>query len=188
MNRLKRAFLILGLIALVLGIDRVAKVVAIETLAGLPPRDFLGGTIRLVYQENHGAMLSLGANLPESIRFLFFGALVALVLVVLLVIVLIRARLSGADAVSASLVIGGGLGNVIDRFLFDGAVIDFLNIGVGSIRTGVFNLADVVILLGIVLFVVSRKHGSSSGDTASVRDHPDDTGNAKEGPDGQGQT
>lgn len=157
MTRSRRILFVLALIALVLGLDRITKVLAIDSLAGVPPRDFLGGTVRLVYQENHGAMLSLGANLPESIRFLFFGALVALLLLTLLVIVLVKRELSVAHAVSASLVIGGGLGNVVDRLLFDGAVIDFLNVGVGQIRTGVFNLADVTILVGILVFALSRK-------------------------------
>jgi signal peptidase II len=164
MTRSRRMIFVLALIALVLGLDRITKVLAIDSLAGIPPRDFLGGTVRLVYQENHGAMLSLGANLPESIRFLFFGALVALLLMVLLLIVLVKRELSTVHAASASLVIGGGLGNVVDRFLFDGAVIDFLNVGIGQLRTGVFNLADVMILAGILLFAMSRKGGPDAQD------------------------
>jgi signal peptidase II len=171
MTRSRRILFVLALIALVLGLDRITKVLAIDSLAGVPPSDFLGGTVRLVYQENHGAMLSLGANLPESIRFLFFGALVALLLLVLLILVLVKRELSTSHSVSASLVIGGGLGNVVDRFLFDGAVIDFLNVGVGQLRTGVFNLADVTILVGILIFALSRK-GEPTGQNGRPR--PDD--------------
>jgi signal peptidase II len=45
-------------------------------------------------------------------------------------------------------VVGGGISNLVDRLLYDDGVIDFLSIGVGSFRTGIFNLADVYILVG----------------------------------------
>jgi signal peptidase II len=47
-----------------------------------------------------------------------------------------------------SLIIGGGFGNLLDRMLHRGAVVDFMNMGVGNLRTGIFNLADVAIVIG----------------------------------------
>ena len=44
--------------------------------------------------------------------------------------------------------IGGGFSNLIDRLLNDGAVVDFVSVGVGNLRTGIFNLADGAIMLG----------------------------------------
>lgn len=44
----------------------------------------------------------------------------------------------------------------MDRLMSDGKVIDFINIGIGNVRTGIFNLADVVILVGAVLLVIDR--------------------------------
>ncbi|MHB9099271.1 MAG: signal peptidase II, partial [Syntrophales bacterium] len=54
-----------------------------------------------------------------------------------------------------------GIGNLIDRILNDGAVIDFMNIEVGGLRTGIFNIADVVIMLGagMLVFIVLRNRG-----------------------------
>ena len=52
------------------------------------------------------------------------------------------------------LVASGGLGNLLDRLLNKGAAIDFLNIGIGSIRTGIFNVADVLIIGGAILFML----------------------------------
>ena len=46
------------------------------------------------------------------------------------------------------------MGNLIDRIMNQGAVIDFMNIGIGPIRTGVFNVADLAILAGIFIFAV----------------------------------
>jgi signal peptidase II len=63
-------------------------------------------------------------------------------------------RLHAIQVVALSLIIGGGVGNLIDRVFNHGAVIDFLNLGVGSLRTGIFNAADVQILTGIGLLLL----------------------------------
>ncbi len=155
--RAQRNWLLLGTTAGLLLVDRATKLIAIGTLANQPAEDYLGGFLRLIYQENRGAMLSLGAGLPESIRFLFFTVLVAIVLVALLLFALLKRTLKVKDALAAALVIGGGLGNVIDRLLYDGAVLDFLNVGIGDLRTGVFNIADVAILAGLLVYVIGPR-------------------------------
>ena len=57
------------------------------------------------------------------------------------------------SAVAWSLVLSGGIGNLLDRLFHEGRVIDFMNIGIGSLRTGIFNVADVCITIGISLLV-----------------------------------
>ncbi len=52
----------------------------------------------------------------------------------------------------------GGVSNWIDRLL-GGSVVDFLNVGIGWMRTGVFNVADVAIMLGIALFMLAELLG-----------------------------
>ncbi len=44
--------------------------------------------------------------------------------------------------------VAGGIGNLIDRMLLDGHVTDFMNLGIGSFRTGIFNIADVILMMG----------------------------------------
>ena len=56
--------------------------------------------------------------------------------------------------IALSFMIGGGAGNLIDRIFNHGAVIDFLNLGVGTLRTGVFNAADMEIVAGITLLLL----------------------------------
>lgn len=156
MNRTRRSLLVTGVILAVLAVDRVTKLIALDALSGRPAEEHLGGFLRLAFHENHGAMLSLGADLPESIRFLFFTVLVGLVLLALFVFVLAKRTLTAKDALAAALVIGGGLGNVLDRLFYEGAVLDFLNVGIGTLRTGVFNVADMAIVAGTLVFLLGQ--------------------------------
>jgi signal peptidase II len=55
--------------------------------------------------------------------------------------------------VALGLVAGGGLANWLDRVVDDGAVTDFVSLGIGTLRTGIFNLADVAIVLGVLLLL-----------------------------------
>ena len=63
---------------------------------------------------------------------------------------------------SFSLVIAGGLGNIIDRIVYDRHVTDFMNMGINNIRTGIFNVADVCITAGVIgLFFVYNNRNRS---------------------------
>ena len=57
--------------------------------------------------------------------------------------------------VAVSLFVAGGIGNLIDRLANDGRVIDFMQVGVGWLRTGVFNVADMAITLGAACLLAS---------------------------------
>ena len=162
-HRWRRAALLCGGILGLVGFDRWLKLVSIEHLLGREPIDLIWGAVRLVYQENQGGMLSLGAGLPESIRFLFFTVLVALLLAVLLAVVLLKRSVRRSDAIAAACVIGGGAGNVIDRLIYNGVVIDYITVGAGSLRTGVFNLADFAILAGAAVYIFGRRRVASVG-------------------------
>jgi signal peptidase II len=120
---------------------------------GSPPRDFLAHTVIIDYEENTGAMLSIGAGLPAPVRFWLFTFGISLLLAILGVFVFLRSR-SVSEIASGALAIGGGLGNLYDRLTYNGAVIDFISIGIGSLRTAIFNLADVLILTGVLLYLV----------------------------------
>ena len=51
-------------------------------------------------------------------------------------------------SVAIALIVGGGVSNLIDRLRYGGYVVDFLNVGIGSLRTGIFNVADMAIMVG----------------------------------------
>jgi signal peptidase II len=135
-----------------IGCDRVTKHVASVALAGEPMRSFLADTVRLVYSENIGGFLSLGANLPPAARTAVFTVATA-VLWIGMVVFAVRARWSGWRLVALALFAAGGASNWIDRAV-RGSVIDFLNVGIGPVRTGIFNVADMAIMAGIGIFLL----------------------------------
>ncbi len=151
--------LLLTIIAAVIGIDQFTKELA-RPLARMAPKHY--GPLTLTYAENRGAFLSLGANLPEGVRAWLFNGLVAVGLIAVTIMLFRRTEKQG-DEVPFALIIGGGIGNLIDRLRFDGAVTDFLYLHAGSLHTGIFNVADMAITAGAVwlLFswVVSVKTG-----------------------------
>ena len=115
----------------------------------------LGGAVRLEYMENPGAFLSLGADLPPTARFLVGVVFVAAALTALLVFTLRGSGLTPRQKAGMVLILGGGLGNLIDRLANDGHVIDFVSVGIGPLRTGIFNLADVAITAGVLMVFLS---------------------------------
>ncbi len=136
------------------GCDRVTKHVATSTLAGHPERALLAGMVRLAYVENTGGFLSLGADLPLAVRTSLFTVATA-VLLLALVAFGIHLRWTGWAAFGLTLFVGGGLSNWVDRVLH-GSVVDFINVGVGPLRTGVFNVADMAIMVGVAMVLISE--------------------------------
>ena len=135
-------------------LDQILKAVAREHLRNEPPILLLGGIVELLYGRNPGAFLGLGADLPAWARFWIFTVLVGSGLAVMLIVAITSPSLTRSLAIGVALTVGGGLGNLIDRLRFDGAVIDYIRIGIGRLRTGVFNLADVALIIGLVLIAM----------------------------------
>jgi len=125
-------------------------------LAGGGSRSYLSDTVRLEYAENTGGFLSLGESLPAWARRSLFAYGTG-VLLVGLVVLAIRQRWTGAVLAGACLIWAGGASNLVDR-LARGSVVDFLNVGIGPLRTGIFNIADLAVAIGIVLLFAAH-HG-----------------------------
>jgi len=138
------------IIAAVLLVDQATKALVRATLTDFMPRHLLGRLITLVYTENAGAFLSLGDNLPAHVRTIIFDVLVAIGLVAAMV-VLFRGKVTAhGDDVALAFIVGGGIGNLIDRIRFDGKVTDFIYMQAGPLHTGVFNVADMAITFGVL--------------------------------------
>lgn len=125
---------------------------------------FARDTFRLQYAENKGAFLSIGSSLPDKVRGLLFTFGIGAIVFGILGYLLFVPALPYATTIALSLVASGGLSNLIDRIAYGGYVIDFLNIGLGSLRTGIFNIADVAIMVGAISLIVrSLRHEKSAG-------------------------
>ena len=151
------------LIALVLfscvGCDQITKEIARKSLGNSGPIILFDNIFRLQYAENPGAFLSVGAGSSEHARFWIFIVVVGMFLLGMLVYLIASSHNSRANIIALSLVTGGGISNMVDRIFNEGRVIDFMNVGIGSIRTGIFNVADIAITGGAVWLLVISPRG-----------------------------
>jgi len=131
--------------------DRVTKQLAQEHLMYHPDKSYFYNTIRLEYAENTGAALSLGDSLPKNVSF-WLLSMMPLALMIWLFVYFIeqRNRMNVLKTISLALIFSGGLGNLIDRIFFDRHVTDFMNVGILSLRTGIFNVADMCVTAGAI--------------------------------------
>jgi signal peptidase II len=149
----QRLWTMVPVIGLGILIDQLTKVWAVAALKGGPRYSFLWDTTRIAYAENTGAFLGLGGTLDPQLRFLIFTALVGVFLLGLFVYLLLAKEMDNISLWAMSLIFAGGFSNFIDRALNEGAVVDFLNMGIGGLRTGIFNVADVYIMVGAGLII-----------------------------------
>jgi signal peptidase II len=153
MRTLQRIAVVTLTLLCCVGCDQMSKSAARVLLASGDAQSFLGDSLRLQLVENPGSFLSLGASLPEHFRFALFTAAVAALLIGLVAASLFARRLQPWRVVALALVAGGGISNLIDRLLYNGRVTDFLNVGIGGVRTGIFNVADMAIMAGALLLL-----------------------------------
>ena len=154
---------ILIITVIVVAIDHATKYAAWLYLRGQPTQTYFDGMIRLSFHENPGAFLSLGATLPPFWRTLIFTVLVALFLVYLFYYLMTEQSISEIGVRFGAMMFAGGLGNLIDRIFFENGVIDFLNVGIGNLRTGIFNVADMAIMAGVIgLLILGRAPAPAS--------------------------
>ncbi|MGA9117793.1 MAG: signal peptidase II [Bacteroidota bacterium] len=137
------------------GCDRVSKDLARERLEPGVRHTVIGDLFRFQYEENRGGMLSLGAELDPDERFLLFTVIVGTMLVLLTAYAALSPDLPLMERTAIAMIVGGGLGNLIDRLAYNGVVIDFLNVGIGGFRTAIFNVADLAVLGGACLLIAS---------------------------------
>lgn len=153
-----------GLLALffaVLCVDQASKLWATHRLSPHPGHSCLADTIRFQYALNSGGFLSVGGNWSVELRASIFIGLNLLLMGGVGVYLTQRWRASRIEAVAAVLLLAGGLGNLIDRVWLTGHVIDFLNVGIGDLRTGIFNVADMAIMLGVGLLLWTHRQAIS---------------------------
>lgn len=157
--RPSRYFLWLGLVALLVGLDLWTKHLASQHLELYRPREVFSW-LNLTLAHNTGAAFSFLAGAGGWQRWFLSGvaAVICIVLLVWLWRLPHRARLLPT---ALCLILGGAIGNLIDRIRF-GHVVDFIDVHYAGWHWPAFNLADSVIVIGVILLLleslIPRKH------------------------------
>lgn len=149
-------FLVLSLVFLATaGCDQATKHLARTSLLQGGNSISTGDLIQFVLAENPGAFLSLGASLPEAIRHGLLTVGVVFCLTWVLAYLLRAPRMRLFCFLGLALVWAGGMSNLIDRVWRGGLVTDFLIVQIGPWHTGIFNIADFAVVVGILLFAAA---------------------------------
>lgn len=136
-----------GLAALVVVVDQATKALVVAALATRPTIPLVGDYLRLIYTKNAGAVFGLFQD-----RAVLFG-LVSLVVIAAIVGFHWRSGRSPYLTLTLGLLLGGAIGNLIDRLRL-GYVVDFVDAGVGTVRFYTFNVADASISAAVLLLVL----------------------------------
>jgi signal peptidase II len=153
MNRKKQILLTVVVLAINYSLDRITKMLAENYLQGRETLSYFYDTIVLEYAENRGAFLSVGSNWPDAIKYITL--LIIPILGCLYGLYYCAFKMTDKRTIIVFVsIIGGGLGNLIDRLFNDFRVVDFLNIGIGSVRTGILNVADMSVTFGVIYLLV----------------------------------
>lgn len=144
--------LYVAVVGAVLVLDIATKLLVQRTLRLYDPVPIVGDYIRLTYLFNPGA--AFGLHLGAYSRVLF-GVLGVVAVVVLWLFFRTTPAWDRLRLLAIALVTGGAIGNLIDRVRDVRGVVDFLDVGIGTLRWPVFNVADIAISIGAILLAVS---------------------------------
>ncbi len=140
-------------IVLLLAADFISKGMAEAWLQGKGIVRVVGRIFILVYAENHGAFLGMGDSIEGFVWTLLF-IILPLAVVIVVIAILLKNRPSPVVLWGYILIIAGGAGNLSDRIFRDGMVRDFMNFGIGRLRTGVLNIADLYVTVGAIMLII----------------------------------
>lgn len=153
-SRKIRIVFILSLVMLNVGCDQISKTVVRQHIAPNQKINVFENNFILTKVENSGAAYSLGSDLAPFLKILLLQLLPITVLLFLLRLILIKTNYSKETILGFTFVIGGGIGNLYDRIIY-GSVTDFMIMDLGFIKTEIFNMADVSIMIGSFIILVS---------------------------------
>ncbi len=141
------------IVLVTVALDFLTKAWAVEQLVPRHmPHRIIGDVVRFTLAYNPGA--AFGMHLGPGSRWIFA------VLSVVIVVVLMRAtadltRVSKIATFGVPVIVGGAIGNLLDRIRLREGVVDFIDIGVGSWRFWTFNVADTAVTIGAACLVIA---------------------------------
>lgn len=150
---MKRACIAMAALMIILvniGCDQGTKVYARNNFKGRAPIEVVDSFFIIRYAENSGGFLSLGSDIPQPYKTILLLVFPCVALAAAAAYLVISNKFSRAEIFFISSVIGGGISNMYDRIVYDGLVTDFMNFGLGPVRTGILNFADLSITFGVL--------------------------------------
>jgi signal peptidase II len=151
-NLARRAIRFWPLLVVVVLTDCATKRLAEERLVPGVPRDVIGETVRLTLAYNRGAVFGIPLGSASRI------VLIAVSVAVLVLLLRTYSHTPASDRwrlVALSLLCAGALGNLFDRLMSARGVVDFIDIGLGSVRFWTFNVADMGVTFGAIMLALS---------------------------------
>jgi signal peptidase II len=154
-SRKLRLTILFLVFAVTVGCDQTSKHIARNRLSQRGSITLPGGVGELRLANNPGSFLGLGTAFSPSLRRAVFTVGVGTGLMILFAWLVGRARLNWLPFLGLALAMAGGISNLLDRITQQGDVTDFIFIQVGPLHTGVFNVADILIVLGLAMVAVA---------------------------------
>ena len=144
---------ILILIFLNVACDQWSKTYVEKNVEASSYTELAGPAFILTNVKNTGAFLGLGQDWSTGVKRVLLNGLPLLLLLYLTYRLLFSTAWKSWLLVGFSFILGGGIGNILDRLRF-GAVTDFFQLRAGPVHTGIFNMADVSVSVGLVLILI----------------------------------
>lgn len=172
MNIEKKKLLPFILTAVVIILDQITKALVVKHIPLMTiGYQFFGDFLRIIHVANTGVAFSMGDSLPLILRRFVFGLVPAIVMALVVVVYLRNSDFTLLQNWAICGIVGGGIGNVIDRFFRAEGVVDFIDVKFyglfGLQRWPTFNVADsAVVVCGIILiitFIIQVKNESKEG-------------------------
>ena len=139
---------LLLLLTLNFGCDQISKKIVRIKISDYEHISIIKDRFTLTKVENSGAFLSLGDNMPYIFRLIILTGLPLLFLGYGLYFLFVKRNLLMTMQIALCFLIGGGIGNLYDRIVH-GSVTDFMHMDFYIFQTGVFNFADISIMIGV---------------------------------------
>ena len=137
--------LMIGLAVVLAVVDQILKYVVVQNLKPVGTHVLIEGLLDFTYVENRGAAFGILSN-----QRWFFIIMTAILMVVILILLFRYHHHTMLTYLASALILGGGLGNMVDRVLL-GYVVDYIHV---SFFPPVFNFADCAVVIGTASFVI----------------------------------
>lgn len=163
-GKLSKLFSVGAIVVLVFVLDQMTKSVVLRDLQPLGRVDIIPNFFSLTFIKNKGAAFGMFGTLPTPYRELSLGIVSLIALAFVFKMLLTDAQEDILMRVSLSLILGGALGNLLDRARH-GAVVDFLDFYIGEYHWPAFNVADSAISLGVTFLLLTMLFSKSQAKT-----------------------